>query len=85
MEDFQASIGQVPTGGKPKERATAKLEEVLESTSQGNPQWTRQSFLRRGVDGRSRRETVLGAWDGRLKGLGIKKTKIKETRDHEPT
>ena len=43
VDDFQRSLGG--TSPSASQRATAKLEEALDTST---PQWTRQSFLRRG-------------------------------------
>lgn len=57
VDDFHRSLGKMPGEGISRsDRAVGKLEQALDASSPSNPQWTRQSFLRRGSR-RTRAET----------------------------
>lgn len=70
VDDFQGALGVGSLGlNAPSQRATAKLEEVLES-KEGTPQWQRQSFLRRGSR-RTKTERTVADEAPALPGAGV--------------
>lgn len=70
VDDFQGALGVSSLGlNAPSQRATAKLEEVLES-KEGTPQWQRQSFLRRGSR-RTKTERTVADEAPALPGAGV--------------
>ena len=69
VDDFQGALGVGSLGLNAPSRATAKLEEVLES-KEGTPQWQRQSFLRRGSR-RTKTERTVADEAPALPGAGV--------------
>lgn len=70
VDDFQGSLNNLGLGrgNPPSQRATAKLEEVLDAGE--TPQWTRQSFLRRGSR-RSKTERTVADEAPAVPGAGV--------------
>lgn len=69
VDDFQGALGVSSLGlNAPSQRATGKLEEVLESKE--GTQWQRQSFLRRGSR-RTKTERTVADEAPALPGAGV--------------